>query len=220
MHYVEYHLLMSPRIFSGGSSEPVSARKEEAAPPTGARRVRAHVVAFYVALLGIVIAFEARTHVSVPANLVPVVHLFDGIFVVHYFVEALVWKFTNPYYRRQLVPLYLGGVPSGAGEGQRPSAKLPTWAEATAIALVAVIAGFALLHDERLSTAFDRRFARRMGAQLELEWGADLAQAGDLARAEERFVRAAALDPENRDAEQALVQARLFRARLAQGGRP
>jgi hypothetical protein len=194
MHYVEYHLLMSPRIFS----------------KVGARGIRSSVVAFYVALIALVIAFEARTHVALPSNLAPLVHVFDGIFVVHYFVEAFVWKFTNPFYRERLVPLYVG---SGGTPGSF-SAKLPAFREMAAVALVTAVAGGALFHDNRLSAAFDRGVVRRMRAQLELEWGADFAQSGEIRRATDHFERAVALDPHNRDAERALARARPWRSRI------
>ena len=215
MHYVEYHLLMSPRIFSAGRAERANAADSEAAavPAIGARRLRPGVVVFYVALIALVIAFEARNHVAVPANLAPAVHLFDGIFVVHYFVEAFVWKFTNPYYEEQLVPLYVGGTLPRAAGG-RFSARLPAWREIAAVALLIAVAGAATLRDQRLSAAFDRRIARRMRAQLELEWGADCAQNGELRRATDHFARAVAFDPVNREAERALTQARLWRARM------
>ena len=32
--------------------------------------------------------------------------VFDGIFVFHYFVEMFIWKFSEPYYRQTLGPLY------------------------------------------------------------------------------------------------------------------
>jgi hypothetical protein len=34
--------------------------------------------------------------------------IFDGIFVFHYFVESLIWTFSQPYYRETLIPLYFG----------------------------------------------------------------------------------------------------------------
>jgi hypothetical protein len=216
MHYVEYHLLMSPRIFSARTGERASAGEHGAAGPSasGMRVIRVRVVAFYVALLALVIAFEARNHVSVPVSLAPVVHLFDGIFVVHYFVEAFVWKFTNPYFREQLLPLYVGGA-ERRGLGARPfSARLPAWPEALAITVVVAIAGTLLFREDRLSAAFDRAVAQRMRAQLELEWGADFAQSGEIRRATDHFERAVAFDPDNRDAERALSQARFWRSRM------
>jgi hypothetical protein len=43
-----------------------------------------------------------------PAPYRVLVALFDGLFVFHYFIEALIWKFGNPFYRNTLVPLYFG----------------------------------------------------------------------------------------------------------------
>ena len=36
------------------------------------------------------------------------ISLFDGLFVFHYFIEAFIWKFSEPYYRQTLGPLYFG----------------------------------------------------------------------------------------------------------------
>jgi len=49
--------------------------------------------------------------------------LFDGLFVFHYFVEALIWKFGNPFYRSTLGPLYFGR------EGRKPAT--PSTAQTT-----------------------------------------------------------------------------------------
>jgi len=35
-----------------------------------------------------------------------VVSIFDGLFVFHYFVEMLIWRFSDPFFRRTLTPLY------------------------------------------------------------------------------------------------------------------
>ena len=32
--------------------------------------------------------------------------MFNGLFVMHYFVEAFIWKFSDPFYRKSLMPLY------------------------------------------------------------------------------------------------------------------
>ena len=34
------------------------------------------------------------------------VAIFDGLFVFHYFVEMFIWRFSEPYYRQTLGPLY------------------------------------------------------------------------------------------------------------------
>jgi len=34
------------------------------------------------------------------------VSIFDGLFVFHYFVEMWIWRFSDPFFRRTLTPLY------------------------------------------------------------------------------------------------------------------
>jgi hypothetical protein len=34
------------------------------------------------------------------------VHVFDGLFLFHYFVEMHLWKFREPYFRNSLAHLY------------------------------------------------------------------------------------------------------------------
>ena len=34
------------------------------------------------------------------------VSIFDGIFVFHYFVEAFIWKFSDPYFRQSMAGMY------------------------------------------------------------------------------------------------------------------
>jgi len=34
--------------------------------------------------------------------------IFDGLFIFHYFIESLIWKFSDPFYRKSLGPLYFG----------------------------------------------------------------------------------------------------------------
>jgi hypothetical protein len=40
------------------------------------------------------------------------ISLFAGLFVFHYFVETFIWKFSDPYYRQSLGPLYFGQKPA------------------------------------------------------------------------------------------------------------
>jgi len=37
--------------------------------------------------------------------------LFDGLFVFHYFLESFIWRFSEPYYRQTLGPLYFAPRP-------------------------------------------------------------------------------------------------------------
>jgi len=106
MHYVEYHVIIFPRLFTF-ELNPASRADRAAA------WIRRHKLAFYLAL-GVLAIFVARNNLwpTVSARLGPrrelwlLFNLFNGIFVTHYFVEAFIWKFRDPYYRKSLAPLY------------------------------------------------------------------------------------------------------------------
>lgn len=100
LHYVEYHVIMGPRCF-----------RLPLDPTRGVDRVFARVRArpwlFYAILLAVVVLFEQRDTITPGSPAARfMLHAFDGIFVVHYLVEAFLWKFREPYYRRTLAPLY------------------------------------------------------------------------------------------------------------------
>jgi hypothetical protein len=104
IHYVEYHVLMVPRCFE--------------APLDPASRVdrwydrfRRQKIVFYTVLLGLAGLFFwlAQGHPAARQSAVStrlLIHVFDGLFVFHYFVEAFIWKFGDPYFRKTLGPLY------------------------------------------------------------------------------------------------------------------
>ena len=113
MHYVEYHVLMTPRCF-----------KTELDNHSGVDRIfarlRGNKLLFYTLLLasaawitaasiGIISPQQSLTERSGPLGYSLLLGLFDGIFVFHYFIESFIWKFNDPYYRRTLGPLYFGG---------------------------------------------------------------------------------------------------------------
>jgi hypothetical protein len=110
MHYVEYHVLMVPRCFSTplDSSNPTDR---------AFGRLRRNRWLFYGVLLIIAGIATYTTWIAMgwlinkswndwPAPYRVLLALFDGLFVFHYFVEALIWKFGNPFYRATLGPLY------------------------------------------------------------------------------------------------------------------
>lgn len=100
LHYVEYHVIMAPRCFRL-PLDPTRGIDRAFAP------VRARPWLFYAILLAVVVLFEQRDAISPGSPAARfLVHAFDGIFVVHYLVEAFLWKFREPYYRRTLAPLY------------------------------------------------------------------------------------------------------------------
>ena len=107
MHYVEYHVVMMPRIFDAPvDSESVADRSR--------KWVATSKPVFYGGLVAVAwsIWFAQRTTLyldptegSLAARMA--LHMLDGIFLVHFFVEAFVWKFSKPHYRDSLGPLYL-----------------------------------------------------------------------------------------------------------------
>jgi len=130
MHYVEYHVLMAPRLFQ----VPLN-------PAAPADRIagffRRYRMAFYMALLLIagwasaasIFAYSGMPIAPTgPRSWWYLVNMFNGIFLAHYFIEAFVWKFGNPFYRETLRPLYfaarlepaMAGAAGAASAGRTP----------------------------------------------------------------------------------------------------
>jgi len=112
MHYVEYHVVMIPRCFN----TPLSAQSRT---DRLFRRLRQNKVIFYLLLLllaGVVTSLTwmamgsmiAAMEQSRGQSYLVLIAIFDGLFVFHYFIEAFIWKFSDPYYRQTLGPLYFG----------------------------------------------------------------------------------------------------------------
>ncbi len=110
MHYVEYHVLMAPRCFDIPLDTTSSADRLFA-------RLRRNPVLFYaiiivvagianVMIISTMGTYVVKSWTSWPTPSRMMLALFNGLFVMHYFVDAFIWKFTNPYYRRSLLPLY------------------------------------------------------------------------------------------------------------------
>ncbi|OWK38553.1 hypothetical protein [Fimbriiglobus ruber] len=111
VHYVEYHVLMIPRCFhvpldNGSRLDRVFGR------------LRAHRGLFYlmvVAVAGLVTAGSiagmgvmGRTAAVLdqPFDYLVLIAVFDGLFVFHYFFEMLIWRFSDPFFRKTLVGFY------------------------------------------------------------------------------------------------------------------
>jgi len=99
VHYVEYHVIMAPRVFKApladGDTTLALARK---AP---------------FALYAVLVVFGALWWLLFRAQDVftagpsrALVHVFDGLFVFHYVIEMSIWKMSDPYFRKTLGPLY------------------------------------------------------------------------------------------------------------------
>jgi hypothetical protein len=71
------------------------------------RRNRAVFYGLIIASSFVVMALSTSSRsVSKPISYLAVVSIFDGLFVFHYFVEMLIWRFSEPFFRRTLSSLY------------------------------------------------------------------------------------------------------------------
>ena len=104
IHYVEYHVLMFPRCFH---SKLDTASKLDRWF-SGLRRSRAIFYAAILLVAGVALMFTwpPATQPAHPLRYRMVVSIFDGLFVFHYFVETLIWRFSDPFYRKTLGSLY------------------------------------------------------------------------------------------------------------------
>lgn len=181
LHYVEYHLLMAPRCF-GESTE----------PRRGVLGFLRRFGVFYGLMALVVVLFEARSFVvSESIALRFAVHIFDGIFMLHYVLDAFLWKFRNPHYRAQLYPLYfqhrLKPSPSGVTRGL-----------VTVGVVVAALSLALLLPPVRASVAgFQKRVVDPLHAEEYMRWGMHYAEKGQLDAASHHLERAAQLAPED-----------------------
>jgi hypothetical protein len=108
MHYVEYHVLMAPRLFT--TPLDLSTRVDRIAAA-----FRRHPVAFYAGLFAVSASMSAGALFGVGGTQVRkdtaavswmFVNLLNGVFLFHYFLDGFVWKFSNPFYRETLGPVY------------------------------------------------------------------------------------------------------------------
>jgi hypothetical protein len=108
-HYAEYHLLMYPRMMRqelGSSLVDRAMRSLRSSPYVlyGVVLVASTVVSAFVRNWGgLATLIDAG-----PKPFGFFFHLLDGIFLFHFFVEAFIWKFGNPYYGAALKGLYGG----------------------------------------------------------------------------------------------------------------
>lgn len=130
MHYVEYHLIMFPRLFRF----PVSPTSRIDRLSAWFRRQK---LLFYVVLI-LLACIAARDvvwpwlagQVGPSRGLWLAFNLFNGVFVTHYYIDAFIWRFSNPYYRRSIGGLYVpervNREHSGPVGASTLSAELPT----------------------------------------------------------------------------------------------
>jgi len=99
VHYVEYHVIMAPRVFRAPIEE----------KDTTLNLARRAPLALYAVLVILGAAwwllFRAQdVYTAGPSR--ALVHVFDGLFVFHYIIEMSIWKMSDPYFRKTLGPLY------------------------------------------------------------------------------------------------------------------
>jgi hypothetical protein len=103
IHYVEYHVLMYPRCFH-------SRLHDESPLDRCFGRLRRHPALFYgviaIAALVVLLFTNSSGMADSSTRYLSVVSIFDGVFVFHYFVETLIWRFSDPFFRRTLTSLY------------------------------------------------------------------------------------------------------------------
>jgi hypothetical protein len=108
IHYAEYHVLMYPRCFR-------SRLDLTQAVDRWYQALRGSRALFYAVLIMISGVVTLTTTMSGAWGRVDGVHnipyiaiiaIFDGIFVCHYFVEMLIWRFSDPFFRKSAVSLY------------------------------------------------------------------------------------------------------------------
>lgn len=185
VHYLEYHLLMAPRCF--GESESAHS---------GVLGFFRRGAVFYGMLAAIVVLFEARSFVvSESFALRFAVHIFDGIFLLHYVLDGFLWKFRNPFYRAQLYPLYFQPrlrTSTGTARGA-----LRMTATALAIGAVMVLVPPVRATISEALNSFQRSMIDPLHAEEYKRWGVRFAEEGQLREAQHNFARASELAPDD-----------------------
>jgi hypothetical protein len=122
MHYVEYHILMAPRCFKARLDS-----RSRIDRIFGAVRDSRPVFYLILAFLAFVVMASTLDYSAMLSALQGTVSMrsggtgtlmllamFDGLFVFHYFIESFIWRFSEPYYRQSLAPLYFAKRPAVA----------------------------------------------------------------------------------------------------------
>lgn len=186
LHYLEYHLLMAPRCF-GASEEKTS----------GLFGLLRRGGVFYVLLVVVVVMFEARNFVATESVALRfAVHIFDGIFMLHYVLDAFLWKFHNPHYRAQLYPLYFQKRFKPERSGLSRGA-LRTWLVISALSALALLIPPVRAGLAGAASHLQRRVIDPLHAEEYTRWGIESAQTGQLRDATDYLTRASQLAPDD-----------------------
>jgi hypothetical protein len=134
MHYVEYHLLMAPRCF--GSKLDPGRPVDRAFGFIRANKFVFYSLLVFVAFVVFVFTVDFTAMLAMlggtaengrdgQAASLLLFAVFDGLFVFHYFLESFIWRFSEPYYRQTLSPLYFTPKPVPAPAPQLAPVKVP-----------------------------------------------------------------------------------------------
>jgi hypothetical protein len=141
--------------------------------------------------------FEARNFVATESVALRfAVHIFDGIFMLHYVLDAFLWKFHNPHYRAQLYPLYFQKrfkpERSGLSRGALRTLLVISAVSALALLIPPVRAGLA-----GAASHLQKRVIDPLHAEEYRRWGIESAQTGQFRDATDYFTRASQLAPDD-----------------------
>ena len=98
------------------------------------------------------------------------VHIFDGIFLMHYFVEAFLWRFRVPYYRDTLAPLYFSGESQPERPHPRAGIVRNPWAQVGALSMTLAL-GWTFGWLDAPARQFTRLVTDPMHAENHERWG-------------------------------------------------
>jgi hypothetical protein len=108
IHYAEYHVLMYPRCFQS-RLDPGRRIDRWYQSFRGSQVLFYAVIVFVAGLVTFTTTRSAAWEGAASQRNIPylaIIAIFDGIFVVHYFVEMLIWKFSDPFFRKTAGSLY------------------------------------------------------------------------------------------------------------------
>ena len=101
MHYIEYHLVMHTRLFKVSLSD---VGLDKIFSILRKSQVIFYLILFNMACLAAYCISTTKMHPPVAFNLF--LSIFDGLFVFHFYIEMFVWKFSDPFYKKSIGPLF------------------------------------------------------------------------------------------------------------------
>ena len=212
LHYVEYHMIMVPRCFY----TPLSPERRL---DRVSGLLRPHMLVFYALLLGTGLVFEGRNHLptDLPVGTLFLVHLFDGIFVLHYFLEAFLWRFRSPYHREALLPLYARPWREIVEEARRAPNPPGAGVRSGLAVAGALLVGLGIAHAtgalSRAAAYLQRTVGDPAYAEQQYEFGRALAKGGDLEGARQHLHAALDVNPGDQRARYTMMQIDQYLAR-------